>query len=169
MVLMLDALETCVHALEICVPGCTSRSASLFFMLEVRGPQRASGHVAASEPTSPRRRGPELYDTWQRRSSPQPGGEVRSHMTRVSVKAHLSWEARSRAIGHVAALEPTSAWRRGPELQGTWQRRSPPQLGGEVRSHWTRGSIGAHLSKEARFEAIGRGSAWMHALLLVLT
>jgi hypothetical protein len=51
----------------------------------------------------------------------------------------------------VAASEPTSVGRQGLELEDTWQRRSPPQLECEVRSSKT------------------RGSAWMHALLLVLT
>jgi hypothetical protein len=49
-------------------------------------------------------------------------------------------------VGHVAAPEPTLARRRGPEPQDTWQRRSPPQSGGKVRSHRTRGIAGAHLS-----------------------
>jgi hypothetical protein len=48
------------------------------------------GHVVASEPTSAGRRGLELRNTWQRRSSTQQGGE---------------------ATGHVAAPEPTSAGR----------------------------------------------------------
>jgi hypothetical protein len=39
------------------------------------------------------------------------GGEVQSHRTCGSTGAHLSREARSGAIGHVAALEPTSAGR----------------------------------------------------------
>jgi hypothetical protein len=40
------------------------------------------------------------------------------------------------------------------ELWDTWQRRSLPQSGGEVWSHRTRGSVGAHLSREARSGAI---------------
>jgi hypothetical protein len=82
----------------------------------------AMGHVAAPEPTSSGRRGTELRDTWQCRSSPQQGDEVRGCGARGSAGAHLSREARSGATGHVAAPEPTSAGRRGPELQGTWQR-----------------------------------------------
>jgi hypothetical protein len=77
------------------------------------------GHVEASEPTSAGKRGPELRDTWQRRSAPQQGGEVQRHMTRGSAGAHLDRETRSRAAGHVAALEPTSVRRCGPKLQGT--------------------------------------------------
>jgi hypothetical protein len=52
---------------------------------------------------------------WQHWSSPQPRDEVQSHRTRDIIGAHLSREVRSGAIGHVAALEPTSAGRRGPE------------------------------------------------------
>jgi transposase InsO family protein len=53
-----------------------------------------------------------------------------------SAGAHLNREARSGAIGHVAASESTS-------------------LGGEVRSRGARDSAEAHLSREARSEAIG--------------
>jgi hypothetical protein len=58
MTLMSSALETCVRALETCVPSCTGRTARPFFMLETRGPQGAAGYVAALEPTSTGRRGP---------------------------------------------------------------------------------------------------------------
>jgi hypothetical protein len=63
------------------------------------------------------------------------GGRARSHGTRSGARAHLNREARSEAEehtaapklssrggearGHVAALEPTSAERRGPELRTT--------------------------------------------------
>jgi hypothetical protein len=53
--LMSGALEMCVRALGTCVPHCTGRLARLFFMLEARGPQGATGHVAASEPISAKR------------------------------------------------------------------------------------------------------------------
>jgi hypothetical protein len=96
---------------------------------------------------------------WQRQSPPQPGGEVRSHRTCGSVGAHLSREVRSRVIGHVAVSEPTLVGRRGLEPYDTWQRRSPPQSGDEVRSHRTRGSAGAHLSLEAMSGATGM---WQH-------
>jgi hypothetical protein len=43
---------------------------------------------------------------------PKPTG---SHVTRGSVRAHLSQEARSGAIGHMAASELTSAGKRGLE------------------------------------------------------
>jgi hypothetical protein len=82
----------------------------------------AMGHVAAPEPTSVGRRGPELSNTWQRRSSTQQAGEARGHKTRGSTGAHLGGKARSRAAEHVKVPELTSIGRRGPELQGTWQR-----------------------------------------------
>jgi hypothetical protein len=36
-----------------------------------------------------------------------------------------------------------------------WQRQSTPQLGGEVQSHRTHDSAGAHLRREVRSGAIG--------------
>jgi hypothetical protein len=57
MALMLGALKMCVHVLKTCVPSCTGRHARLFFMLEARGPQGATGYMAAPEPTSAWRRG----------------------------------------------------------------------------------------------------------------
>jgi hypothetical protein len=111
---------------------------------------RAVGHIAAPELTSSRRQGLELRDTWQRRSSPQQGGEVRGRGTLGSTGAHLSMEARSEAMGHVVAPEPTSTGRCGhmvaPEL--TSQE-------GRARSQGTRGSARAHLSTEARSWAAG--------------
>jgi hypothetical protein len=61
------------------------------------GPLGAVGHVVVPE-LSPR------------------GGRAQSHGTRGSVGAHLGREVRSRAEGHVAVSEPTSAGRRGPKL-----------------------------------------------------
>jgi hypothetical protein len=69
--------------------------------------------MAAPEPTSARRRGSELRNMCQRRSSPLE-------------------EAEPGAMGHVAASEPTSAGRRGPELRNVWQRRSSTQQGDEA-------------------------------------
>jgi hypothetical protein len=67
--------------------------------------RRGQGHVAASEPTSTGRRGPELKNTWHRRSSTQQGDEARGHGTRGST-----------------ASRPTSVGRYGPKLQFAWQR-----------------------------------------------
>jgi hypothetical protein len=60
---------------------------------------------------------------------------------------------------HVVALEPSLAGRRDPEPWGTWQPQSPPRLGGRVRCCRTRGSAGAHLSREVRSGAIGHLTA----------
>jgi hypothetical protein len=78
----------CARALGTCVASCTDRSARLFLCLK---------HVALRE----------SWDTWQRQSPPQPGGEVWRHRTRGSVETHLSREARSRAIGYVVVPEST--------------------------------------------------------------
>jgi hypothetical protein len=75
------------------------------------------GHVAASEPISVGRRGPELRNVWRRRSSTQQGDETWGHGPRGGTGAHLSKEVRSGVVGHVATLEPTSAERCGPKLQ----------------------------------------------------
>jgi hypothetical protein len=96
MALMLGALKTCVRALGTCVPSCIGRPARLFFIIKDCCPQGAMGDV-------------------QCRSPPQSGAEVRSHRTSGSAEAHLSREAGSGVIGHVAAPEPTLAERRGPE------------------------------------------------------
>jgi hypothetical protein len=116
---------------------------------EVRS--RAEGRLAVPELASAKRRGPGSWDTWQRQSSPQQGGEIRDRGTRDSTGAHLIKEARSRAEGHVAAPELTSARRRGSGPRDTWWRWSPPLQGGIVRSYSLRGNV------------------WMYALLLVLT
>jgi hypothetical protein len=93
MALMAGALETCtrMHWKHACQ---AAQAGLLGFSLCLRP-------VAHRKP----------QDMWQRRSSPQQGGKVQSYRTRGSVKAHLSREVRSGAIGHVAALEPTSAGR----------------------------------------------------------
>jgi hypothetical protein len=130
------ALKTCTRALRTCVARCIGRLARLFFILETHGTQRAVGHVVAPEPISAGRRGPEPQDTRHRRSSPQSGGEVRSHRTCGSTGVHLNQEASSGAAGHR-------------------QRQSPHQSGDKVRSHRTRGSAGAHFSREARSGAVG--------------
>jgi hypothetical protein len=138
MALMSGALEMCVHALGTCIPSCTGRTGRLFFMLKAttgshgtRGSTgahlsrearfEAIGHVAALELTLIERRGSEPYDTWQRRSPPQTGGQVRNHSSRDSAGVHLSWEVRSEAIGHVTAPEHILIERRGPESQDIWQ------------------------------------------------
>jgi hypothetical protein len=162
------------HPLRICVTTCIDMHVSLFFILEVRDPQGTVRHVAASEPILVGRWGSEPEDTWQCKSPPQLGDEVQSQRTRGSAGAHLSQEVWPKAAGHVAAPEPTSvesvrsgvtghvvapettsAGRRGSESEDMWQCRSPPQLRGEVRSHGTCGSTGAHLSRQTRSRVAG--------------
>jgi hypothetical protein len=102
--------------------------------------RQGRGHVVAPDPTSVGRRGSELRNTWQHRSSPL--GEVDPG-----------------AMGHMAAPELTSAGRRGPELRNAWRRRSSTHQGDEAQGHGPRGSTGAHLSKEARSGAMGHAVA----------
>jgi hypothetical protein len=45
------AFKMYVHVLGTYVSSCTGRPVRLFFMLKVRNPQGAVGHMAASEPT----------------------------------------------------------------------------------------------------------------------
>jgi hypothetical protein len=46
-----------------------------FFIHETHDPQRVAGHMAASEPSSVGRLGPELRNMWQHQSPPQLGLE----------------------------------------------------------------------------------------------
>jgi hypothetical protein len=64
-----------------------------------------------------------------------------------------------RDVGHVATPEPSSAVRRGPEPQDTWQHRSPARQRGEVWGCKTHGSTGALLGREARSGAVGHAAA----------
>jgi hypothetical protein len=81
------------------------------------------------------------------------GGRARSHGTRGSAGAHLGREARSGVEERVAAPELNSARRRGPGPWATWQHRSSPQQGDEVRGRGTHGGSGAHLCREVWSEA----------------
>jgi hypothetical protein len=81
----------------------------------------------------------------QPRCGPWLGGEAQSYMSYGNVGAHPSREVRSRATGHVATPEPTSAGRGGLELHDTLQRQSPPRQGGEVQSYKTHGSVWMHI------------------------
>jgi hypothetical protein len=64
---------TRARALDICEPSCVPGPARPFFIPVVHSPLGAVGYVAASELSS---RGGGA--TWQRRSPPRQGGEVRS-------------------------------------------------------------------------------------------
>jgi hypothetical protein len=96
------------------------------------GQQRLSLHL---RPTAHR----EQRDMWQCQSPPQRGVGIRSRRTRGNTGALFSGEAGSEAAGHVAAPEPSSAWR--------W-----------VKSRGTRGSIRT-LSREVRSGAAGHMTA----------
>jgi hypothetical protein len=63
----------------------------------------AMGHVKAPEPISVGKRGPELRDTWQRRSSSQQGGEVRGRGTHGGAGGHLYREVWSETTAYVVA------------------------------------------------------------------
>jgi hypothetical protein len=150
-----DASVTCTPALDTCETSCVPGAARSFFIHVVHSPlgavgyvqHRSSplgeampGHVAAPKPTSIGRRGPELMNTWQRRSSPL-------------------GKAESGAMGHMAAPEPTSTGRQGPELRYVWRHRSSTQQGDEARGHRAHGSTRAHLCKEVRSGATGHVEA----------
>jgi hypothetical protein len=110
-------------------PSSVPRAAKPFFISVVHIPSGVVGHVAASKLPSQegrassrrtcgstraplsRRQSSEPWDTWQRRSSPQQGGEVRGRGTRDGTGAHLTKKVRSGAVGYVAVSEPTSAGR----------------------------------------------------------
>jgi hypothetical protein len=115
------------RALETCEPSCVPRTTKHFFIPVVHIPLRTLGHVTALEVS-------------------HRGGRAWSGEACGSARALLGMEVRFRAIGHVAALEPTSAGRQGLELQDMWQHRSSPQYGGGVQGHMARGSARAHLS-----------------------
>jgi hypothetical protein len=84
----------------------------------------------------------------------------------------------------VAAPESFLVGRQGPEPWDTWQHRSPPEQGGGVQYHGTRGSVRALSSREAGSRAMrhvvapepsraGRWDLelqgmWSYVLLLVL-
>jgi hypothetical protein len=74
-VCLTDTLVTCDRALDTSEPSCVLGAARPFFILVVHSPLRAVGYVAAPELSA---RGGEALATWQRRSPPRQGGEVRS-------------------------------------------------------------------------------------------
>jgi hypothetical protein len=125
------------RALDTCEPSCVPGADRSFFILVVHSSLGVMGYVSAPKLSS--RRG-ETEATWQRWSSP------------LGV-------AEPRAMRHVAAPEPTSVGRQGPELRNMWQHRSSTQQGGEARGHVTHDSTGAHLSKEVGSGATGHVAA----------
>jgi hypothetical protein len=109
------------RTLETREPSCMHRVAKTFFIPVVHSPPGVVGHMPAPKlpsqegrapsrgaygstgaPLSGRQR-PEPWDMWQRRSSPQQGGEIQSHGTHGGVRAHLCREVWSEATAYVAA------------------------------------------------------------------
>jgi hypothetical protein len=148
------------------VPG----AARPFFISVVHNPLGAVGYVAAPELSSPLGEaspGPRGSDgahlgrqvrsrAEEHVAAPELSsreGRARSHGARGSAGAYLGREARSGAEKHVAAPKLNSARRRGLRPRATWQHRSSPQQGGEVRGCGTHGSSGAHLCREVWSEA----------------
>jgi hypothetical protein len=72
---LIGASVTRDRALDTCESNCVPGAARSFFIPVVHSPLGAVGYVAAPELSS---RGGEVGATWQRRSSPRQGGEVRS-------------------------------------------------------------------------------------------
>jgi hypothetical protein len=156
------------RALDTCEPSCVPESARPFVIPLVHnplGPWSTWQHW--SSPLEEARPGPYGNDgahlDREARSGAEEhvaapelssrGGRARSHGTRGSVGAHLGREARSGAEEHMPAPKLNSARRRGPGPRDTWQHRSSPQQGGEVRGHGTRGGSGAHLCRDVWSEA----------------
>jgi hypothetical protein len=79
----------------------------------------AMRHAAAPELSSVGWHGLEPRDTWWHHIPSRSGGEVQGRGTRDSAGAHLDREVRFGAVGHMAAPEPISTGRQGPELQDT--------------------------------------------------
>jgi hypothetical protein len=63
------------RALDTCEPSCVPEAARRFFIPVVHSPLGAMGYVATPELSS---WGGEVGATWQRRSPPRQGGEIRS-------------------------------------------------------------------------------------------
>jgi hypothetical protein len=80
-----------------------------------------AGHVAAPELPRVGQRELEPQDTWRPRSCPGLGSGSWSRRSRGGPGAASDWVEGAGAAGHVAAPAPTSAGRRGPELQLAWQ------------------------------------------------
>jgi hypothetical protein len=105
---------------------------------------KAAGHVVAPELPWAGQRELEPQDTCQPRSCPGLGSGSWSRRTHGGPGAAPGWAAGVGAAGHVAASKPTSAGRRGPELQLVWQHvdtRPAPCLDLELicRGTWCSG------------------------------
>jgi hypothetical protein len=82
---------------------CRGTHGSTGALLSREARPKAIGHVIASETSWAGWWGLGPWDTWQRRSLPQQGGEGWSRRTRGCTEVHLDREGGFRAAGHVAA------------------------------------------------------------------
>jgi hypothetical protein len=140
------ALITRERAMGTREPSCMPRPTKSFFIPKAHSPLRAARHVVALESSRVGRRGLEPWGTWQHWGPLKQGGGVQSRRTRGNTEALPSRETGSEAARHVATLEPSRAGRWGMELRGTWQRQSPPKLGGRIRSYRACGDTSFSLS-----------------------
>jgi hypothetical protein len=83
------ALVTRDRALNTCEPSCVPGAARPFIISVVHSLLGVVGYVAAPEPTSIGKRGPELRNAWRRQSSTQQGDEARGHGSHGSTGPHL--------------------------------------------------------------------------------
>jgi hypothetical protein len=86
-----------------------------------------------------------------------------SHGTHGGTRALPSGKAGSRAVGRVAALEPSRVERRGPQLRDAWRHQSPPKQRGGVWSCKTQGATGALPNGAARPSTVIHTAALGHA------
>jgi hypothetical protein len=73
----------------------------------------------------------------------------------VAVPELPSQEGRAPSRGTRGSIRAPLSGRQSPKPWDTWQHGSSPRQGGKYRSRETRGSAGAHLSKEVRSRAAG--------------
>jgi hypothetical protein len=99
------ALVTCNCTLDTCEHSCVSGAGRPFFIPVVHSLLGDVGYVAAPELSS---RGGEVGVTWQHRSPPRQGSEVRGRGTCGGSGAHLCREVWSEGTAYVAARECTS-------------------------------------------------------------
>jgi hypothetical protein len=104
------------RTLDTCEPSFMPEAARPFFIPVVHSLLGAVGYMAAPELSS---RGGEAGATWQHRSPPRQGGEVRELRNTWQRWSSPLGKAKLGVMGHVAASEPTSVGRRGSELRNT--------------------------------------------------
>jgi hypothetical protein len=91
---------------------------------------------------------------WKHRSSPLRKAEPRAIGHAAALKLP-SQEGRAPSRGRCGSTKTPLSGRQSPEPCHTWLHWSSSRQGGKDQSRGTRGSAGAHLSKEARSGAAG--------------